>query len=65
MARRRVVVGENGVMWRMQAGRRHKRYKKSKRQLLGLKGMVPLHGADAAKLKKLGFKKKWWFNIKA
>ena len=63
--RRRVVVGEDGVMWRMQAGRRHKRYKKSKRRLLGLKGMVPLHGADAAKLRKLGYKKKWWFQIKA
>lgn len=52
-------------MWRMQAGRRHKRYKKSRRQLQALKGLVPLHGAEAAKLRKLGFKKTWWYGIKA
>lgn len=49
----------------LQAGRRHKRYKKSRRRLAALKGLVPLHGADAAKLRKLGFKKKWWFSLKA
>lgn len=48
-----------------QAGRRHKRYKKSRRRLAALKGLVPLHGAAAAKLRKLGFKKKWWFSLKA
>jgi ribosomal protein L35 len=49
----------------LQAGRRHKRYKKSKKRLLALKGMVPLHAADAAKLRKLGFKKRWWYGLKA
>lgn len=48
-----------------QAGRRHKRYKKSRQRLAALKGMVPLARADAAKLRKLGFKKTWWTHIKA
>lgn len=52
-------------MWRMQANRRHKRYKKSRQQLLHLKGMVPLHSADTRKLRKLGYKRTWWFSLKA
>jgi ribosomal protein L35 len=48
-------------MWRYQAGRRHKRAKKGRKQLLSLKGMVPLHRADAAKLRKLGYKRSWWY----
>lgn len=63
--KRRVIVGDDGVMWRMQAGRRHKRYKKSRRRLLDLKGLVPLHKADATKLRKLGYKRRWWFVQKA
>jgi hypothetical protein len=49
----------------LQAGRRHKRYKKSRGRLLGLKGLVPLHSADTAKLRKLGYKRRWWFVQKA
>ncbi|WIA22696.1 hypothetical protein OEZ86_009660 [Tetradesmus obliquus] len=63
--KRRVIVGEDGTMWRMQAGRRHKRYKKSRQRLLGLKGLVPLHHAETAKLRKLGYKRRWWFAQKA
>lgn len=52
-------------MWRTQAGRRHKRSKKSRERLLALKGLVPLHSAAAAKLRKLGYKRRWWFCLKA
>ncbi|KAF8066279.1 wdr48 [Scenedesmus sp. PABB004] len=55
--KRRVLVGEDGTMWRMQAGRRHKRYKKSRGRLAALRGMVPLHRAASAKLRKLGYKR--------
>eukprot|EP00775_Hariotina_reticulata_P005154 gene5154-5394_t len=65
IVKRRVLVGEDGTMWRMQAGRRHKRYKKGSKRLLALKGMVPLHKAHAAKLRKLGYKRSWWYTLKA
>lgn len=61
----RVIVGQDGTMWRMQAGRRHKRYKKSSSRLRSLKGLVPLARAHAAKLRKLGYKRRWWFHLPA
>lgn len=59
-ARHRFIV-KGGEIMRLQAGRRHYRYKKSKSALQRLKGLVPLHKPIAKKLKKLGFKRKWWF----
>lgn len=61
-----VVVGTNALPVILGEGSGgHKRYKKSRERLASLKGMVPLARADAAKLKKLGFKKTWWTSIKS
>ncbi len=48
----------------LQAGRRHYRSRKSKSRLRALKGLVPLAPHWARKLKKIGFKRRWWYNVK-
>ena len=56
----RFVLARDGVIWRKQAGRRHKRYCKSPGQLARLKRWKPLNTAFSAKFRKLGFDRKHW-----
>lgn len=65
IVKRRVLVDRDGTMWRTQAARRHKRYKKSSGRLSALRGLAPLAPAIAAKLRKLGYKRRWWYAQKA
>jgi hypothetical protein len=58
-------VDKEGTIWRLQANRRHYRSRKSKGALGRLKPMVPLTPTWAKKLKKLGFKARWWFPQKS
>ena len=60
-----MIVDKDGVMWRLQAGRQHNRSKRTPGGLRALKPMVPLAAGWARKLKKLGFKRRWWYNEKA
>lgn len=63
--KRRVIVAADGTMWRTQASRRHKRYKKSGGRLRELRGLAPLAEGWARKLRKLGYKRRWWYAQKA
>lgn len=58
-------MDKDGTYWRTQAGRRHKRYKKSRGRLSELRGLAPLAAGWARKIKKLGYKKTWWYSQKA
>ena len=64
-AKQRFIVDGQGVVWRRQANRGSKRAKKNHRQLRALKAMVPVHSSLASKLRKMGFKRRWWFHNKA
>jgi ribosomal protein L35 len=48
-------------MWRTQAGRRHYRASKSGGRLRELKGLAPVAPSLARKLRKLGYKRTWWY----
>lgn len=61
----RVIVDADGVMWRTQAGRRHKRTKKTRGRLSELKGLAPLAEGWARRLRKLGYDRRWWHVSKA
>lgn len=61
----RVIVDKDGVMWRTQAARRHKRVKKSRGRLSELKGLAPLSAGWARRLRKLGYDRRWWHVKKA
>lgn len=63
--KKRIIVAKDGVMWRTQAGRRHKRIKKSRGRLSELRGLAPLASSWARKLRKLGYKRRWWYAQKA
>ena len=65
IVKRRVLVAKDGTMWRTQANRRHKRYKKTSGRLSELRGLAPLAPAIARKLRKLGYKRRWWYAEKA
>jgi ribosomal protein L35 len=65
VVKRRVIVAKDGTMWRTQAGRRHKRTKKSGGRLRELRGLAPLADGWARKLRKLGYKRRWWYSEKA
>lgn len=63
--KRRIIMAKDGTYWRTQAARRHKRYKKSRGRLSELRGLVPLAAGWARKLRKLGYKRRWWYSQKA
>ncbi|KAG2490786.1 hypothetical protein HYH03_010708 [Edaphochlamys debaryana] len=56
----RFVVDRNGTVWHRQANYRHQRHDKTASQLTRLKRWKPLYSAFASKLKKVGFKERYW-----
>lgn len=56
----RFVVDRNDIVWHRQANRRHKRYSKNTSQLTRLKRWKPLASAYASKLRRLGFRERYW-----
>jgi ribosomal protein L35 len=57
-------VAEDGVIMRRHTHNRHNKSKRRKSALRRLKGDTPLSKGYAKKLRKLGFKRKFWYERK-
>lgn len=65
VAKRRFIVDKENTVWRLQANRRHGRAKMKSGTLQRLKRMVPLAPSWAKKIRKMGFKARWWYTQKS